>query len=60
MALDIAGIAGIDILYEEYLEKKTSKPAHGTGTSFLQTPASLPRNVSETQLLALKNAGNYF
>lgn len=57
VALDIAGITGVDILLEEHLEKKTSKPAHGSGTNFLQAPTSLPRNVSETQLLALKNAG---
>lgn len=59
VALDIAGISGVVVLHEEHLEKKTSKPSHGSGTNVLQAPcSSLPRNVSETQLLALKNAGS--
>lgn len=62
VGLDIAGIHSIKYNQGHKLDKRKSKViTDGRGTNMYLDIVGLPqltRNVSETQLLALKNAGN--
>lgn len=60
MAVEIAGLPKIPIAMNVSLDKRTSKTVDVKGSTGLLDISSFPqltRNVSETQLLALKSAG---
>ncbi|XP_063992816.1 phosphatidylinositide phosphatase SAC2 isoform X2 [Diachasmimorpha longicaudata] len=60
VAVEIASLPKIPIAMNVPLDKRTSKPVKAKGSTVLLDITSFPqitRNVSETQLLALKSAG---
>lgn len=62
MAMEIARLPKIPIAMNVTLDRRKSKIVNSKGTTGLLDISSLPeltRNVSETQLLALKSAGMF-
>lgn len=62
MAMEIARVPKIPIAMNVTLDRRKSKIVNSKGTTGLLDISSLPeltRNVSETQLLALKSAGMF-
>ncbi|XP_011304045.1 phosphatidylinositide phosphatase SAC2 isoform X2 [Fopius arisanus] len=60
VAVEIAALPKIPVAMNVPLDKRTSKPVKAKGSTILLDISSFPqitRNVSETQLLALKSAG---
>lgn len=63
VAMDISNLPKIPIAMNVTLDRRKSKLVNSKGTTGLLDISSFPeltRNVSETQLLALKSAGMYF
>lgn len=62
VAMEIAGLPKIPIAMNVTLDRRKSKIVNSRGTTGLLDISSFPeltRNVSETQLLALKSAGTF-
>lgn len=62
VAMEMAGLLNIPITIDVTLDRRKSKLVNVKGSTGLLDISSLPeltRNVSETQLLALKSAGIY-